>query len=128
MKPLLLRAVISVAVLACFAACDVDVFGLQHKKIAKGYTLYADNTEHGFAVFEPRAPGGPGIAQIGWRKPYIVADVRDGQRHWQVFDTSTRSSRFLSDSELRADSRLRDIPIISAEAAWARLSHFTSQW
>jgi hypothetical protein len=123
-----MRALASVAALLCLAGCDVDVFGVQQKKIAPGYRLYVDDTDHGFAIFEPSASSGPGIARIGWRAPYILADVRDGSRHWQVFDTVTRTSRFLSDSELQADLRLRDIPLTSADAAWKRLSHFRSQW
>jgi hypothetical protein len=122
-----MRALASVAALLCVAGCDVDVFGVQQKKIARGYRLYVDDTDHGFAIFEPGTSSGPSIAQIGWRAPYIIADVCDGSRHWRVFDTTTRNSRFLSDSELQADSQLRDIPLTSADAAWKRLSHFRSQ-
>jgi hypothetical protein len=128
MKPRSVCSIVSVLAVACLSGCDVDVFGVQQKKIARDYRLYADDSDHGFAIFEPGTSSGPGIAQIGWRAPYILADVRDGERHWQLFDTSTRSSRFLSDSELRADSRLADIPIMSAKDAWARLSHFRNQW
>ena len=128
MKSSVVEAVLCLAALASLSACDLDPFGFTQKKIAQGYTLYVDDSGQGFALLEPGAPGGPAVSQIGWRKPFIIADVRDGKNHWQVFDTSTRNSKFLSDEQLRTDSQLRDIPINSAQEAWSRLSHFQNQW
>jgi hypothetical protein len=126
MKPRAFAPFVSVAALLCLSACDVDVFGLTEKKIAGGYRLYMGENG-GFAVFAPGRSDGPGVIQVGWRKPFIIAVTHDGD--WEVFDTfSGASNLFLTAQQVRADPKIRDIPLLTPDAAWHRLSHYRSQW
>jgi hypothetical protein len=105
--------------------CDVDVFGISEKKIAGGYRLYMG--EGSFAIFAPNSSSGAGVIQVGWSKPIIIASTSD--RDWEVFDTSTGTSRqFLTTEQIRSDATLRRIPLMPAQKAWDKLSHFQSQW
>src|SRR4051812_39000380 len=94
----------------CLSSCDLDPFGLTRKKIGSGYVLYVGDTQHDFAVLPPGVGFGSIITQIGWRNPYIIAHSNEGDQRWEVFDTSNRTSRLLTDAELRADPKFRDIP------------------
>ena len=106
------------------SACDEDTS--EQKVIVEGYRLnMADDGT--FAVFPHGSHAGLAITQIGWRQPFILAATSDG--HYEIFDTSTNSEQlFLSADQVRADSRVRDIPLISAEIAWKQLDQEKSQW
>ena len=125
-KPSVVASFVAVSTLLCLSACDVDLFGLSERKIAAGYRLYM--AEHGgFAIMSPGASAGPCVKHLGWRRPFIVSVTCDGD--WQVFDTSTGAADlFLTADEVRADSRVRDIPLLSADVAWKQLRRYRSQW
>jgi hypothetical protein len=112
----------------CLSSCDLDPFGLTRKQIGSGYVLYVGDSEHDFAVLPPGVEFGSTVTQIGWRKPYIITHSNEGDQRWEVFDTSNRTSRLLTGAELRADPKLRDIPVVSAEDAWRQLHHHRGQW
>ena len=122
----IVAAFVAVFTLLCLPACDVDLFGLRERKIAAGYRLYMG--EHGgFAIISPGAPGGPCVKHLGWRRPFIVAVTCDGD--WQVFDPSTGAADlYLTAEQVRADQRVRDIPLLSADVAWKQLSRHWNQW
>jgi len=125
-KPGLVFAFMTLVSLLSLTACDLDPFGLTEKKIAGGYRLYMAE-DGGSAVFSPGASGGPGVTRVGWRKPFIIAVTHDND--WEVFDTSSGASAlFLKAEQVRADSKVRDIPLLSADSAWKRLSHYRNQW
>ena len=90
--------------------------------------MFNGDSEHDFAVIAPGGSGGSLIAKVGWRKPYIVARSDEGERPWEVFDTSKRTSRLLTEKEFRADPVMHDIPVVAAEDAWNKLRHYRSQW
>ena len=114
------------ATLFSISACDVDVFGVYEKKIAGGYEL-SKGEDGSFAVIDTRIGAGEGITQIGWRKPFIIAVKSDGD--WELFDTSSDMSQLsLTADQIRADPRVRDIPLILPDAAWKQLHHYRSQW
>src|SRR4051812_21675715 len=116
------RVSVTLILLSVVAACDIDPFGRTKKKIGSGYCLVVGDTGHEYAVMAPGSSGGTVIDEIGWRKPYIIARP-EGDRRWQLFDTSKRTSRYISDEERRSDSLLRDIQPMSANDAWNRLEH-----
>ena len=108
------------------SACDVDVFGADEKKIAGGCRLYL-REDGGFSLIPPGSTGGEGVAKLGWRKPFIVAVMGDGL--WEVFDTERHSSElFLPAEQIRADARVRNIPLIAPDAAWKQLHYYSSLW
>src|SRR5262245_16806136 len=85
------------------AVCDLDPFGFTRKKIGSGYCLFVGERQHEFAVLAPGSSSGSTIAQIGWRKPYIIAHSDEGDQRWEVFDTATKTSRLVTTQQLRTD-------------------------
>ena len=118
---------LSAAVLFLICGCDFGDVS-QQKVIVDGYRLnMADDGT--FAVFPKGSSAGLVITQIGWRKPYIVAADEHGL--YEIFDTSNHGKwepRFFSADQVRADPRVRDIQLISAEDAWKQLDPEGSQW
>lgn len=123
LKPWIITASATLLSLLGFTACDFQPD--QTKEIAGGYRLYKDDDV--FAIFEGRSGAGSRITQIGWRKPFVIAAIEGGR--YELFDTATHKSQlWLSADQVQADSRIRDIPLISPEDAWKQLDHDKGQW
>jgi hypothetical protein len=102
--------VLLVILLAFLCSCDVDLFGLDQKQIAKGYRLCrVEGRPEGetFALLLPREDGGTVIDEIGWSEPLVI--VRYGDK-WDVYDTTTNKEISISDSDRKQNSKFRDIP------------------
>src|SRR5690242_10896149 len=113
---------LSFVLLAFLCSCDVDLFGLDEKQIAKGYRLYRGEgmPDVGGRMYFLLLPGehiGGLIDEVGWRKPLVV--VRHGDK-WDAFDTTTNNQISFSDSDRKTDLRFRDIPSFTPEKAWKR--------
>jgi hypothetical protein len=112
-------------------ACDVDVFGLCEKQIARGYRLYhngdriPDDSSDMYSLFLPDEDYGGVIDEVGWKKPLIIARYGD---KWDIFDTSTKQKVSISDSQRKSDPKFRDIPSFPPKEAWGKLRHWHRQW
>jgi hypothetical protein len=108
------------------SSCDIDLFGLDTKKLAAGYRLTV--WEGGlYALLRPQEDSGSTVIDIGWKKPFIVSRSDEGEP-WQVIDTSTNQTLSLSEEQRRTDPKYRDVPIYRADVAWDRLRYGRRQW
>jgi hypothetical protein len=103
------------AILCCLAGCDVDVFGLDWKRLGGGWLI------------PPHQRFGTLVVEIGWRKPLILARA-DGSNGWDVIDTATRKETTISDQQRKTDPTYRDIPVCRARDAWNQLKRYRSVW
>jgi hypothetical protein len=115
--------------LASLCSCDVDLFGLDQKQIAKGYRLCRGEglpgQDFSYALLLPREHGGSIVDEVGWRKPLII--VRYGDK-WDVYDTTTNKQVSISESERKENPTLPDIQSFAPGQAWKRLWHYRNQW
>ena len=110
----------------CLVGCDVDLFGLDWKRLGGGYSLVLDgNTDDGCAIIAPHENGGPLVTQVGWRQPLILSRY-DGD--WDILDTSTGKHTKISEEQRRSDPAYRDIPVYAARTAWAQLKRHKNLW
>jgi hypothetical protein len=120
------RAFIVLIALTCLVGCDVDLFGLDRKRLGGGYSLVLDGeTDDACAIVAPHENGGPIVTEIGWRQPVILSRY-DGD--WDVLDTSIGKHTKISEEQRRSDSVYRDIPVYAARTAWARLKRHKNLW
>jgi hypothetical protein len=110
---------------ALLASCDVDLFGLDAKRIAAGWKLV--QTERGFVLNPPHKNGGGYVDRIGWRKPFIISGG-ESSSSWDVIDTSAGTQSSITDEQRRTDQLYRHIPIRHADDAWTQLKHWRRQW
>jgi hypothetical protein len=120
-----MRALLALATITCFVGCDVDLFGLDWKRLAGGYSLVLAEQDDACAIVAPHESGGSAVTEIGWRQPLIVARNQD---NWDVLDTSTGKHTKISEEQRRNDPTYRDIRIYRARTAWARLKRYKSLW
>jgi hypothetical protein len=113
------------AAFTCLAGCDVDVFGLDWKRIGGGYSLVLTEQDDACALIAPHDSGGPVVREIGWRQPLILSRYEDT---WDVLDTSTSGHTKISEEQRQSDPAYRDIPVHPARTAWARLKRHKSLW
>ena len=120
------RAVLAFLALTSLVGCDVDLFGLDWKRLGGGYSLVLDGqTDDACAIIAPHENGGPTVTQIGWRQPLILSR-HDGD--WDVVDTSTGKHTKISERERSSDPAYRDIQVYAAHTAWTRLKRYRSLW
>jgi hypothetical protein len=121
-----MRALVTLAVAICLVGCDVDLFGLDRKRLGGGYSLVLDGQEDDTcAIVAPREKGGRVVKEIGWRQPLILSRYEEG---WDALDTSTGKHNNLSENQRQSDPAYRDIAIYPARTAWARLKRHKSLW
>jgi hypothetical protein len=122
------RTVVAViATLLCLTACDVDLFGLDRKRLGGGYSLVLTETDNACALVAPHENGGPVVIEVGWLSPLILTRG-DGFKTWDVIDTTTQKKTKISDEQRTTDPAYRDIPIYRARDAWKRLKRHRSLW
>ena len=122
------RTVIAViATLLCLTACDVDLFGLDRKKLGGGYSLVLTETDNACALVAPHKNGGPVVVEVGWLNPLILTRG-DGFKSWDVIDTTTQKETKISNEQRTTDQAYKDIPIYHARDAWKRLKRHQSLW
>jgi len=118
--------VLALLAFTCLVGCDVDLFGLDWKRLGGGYALVLDGeTDDACAIVAPHENGGPIVTEIGWRQPLILSRY-DGD--WDVLDTSTGKHTKISKEQRRSDPVYRDIPVYAARTAWARLKRHKNLW
>jgi hypothetical protein len=120
-----MRALIALATIACLVGCDVDLFGLDWKRLAGGYSLVLAEQADTCAIVARHESGGPIVTEIGWRQPLILSRSKDS---WDVLNTTTGKHAKISEEQRQSDLAYRDIPIYPARTAWARLKRYKSLW
>jgi hypothetical protein len=116
-----------IATLLCLTACDVDLFGLDRKRLGGGYSLVLTETDNACALVAPHQNGGPVVVEVGWLNPLILTRG-DGFKSWDVIDTTTQKETKISDQQRTTDPAYKDIPIDRARDAWKRLKRRQSLW
>ena len=119
---------ISVAVIATLlylTGCDVDLFGLDSKRLGGGYSLELTETDDACALVAPHQNGGPVVIEVGCLNPLILTRA-DGFKTWDVIDTTTQKKTKISDEQRTTDPVYRDIPVYRATEAWKRLNRHRS--
>jgi len=120
-----MRTLIALTAATYLVGCDVDLFGLDWKRLAGGYSLVLAEQDDACAIIAPREKGGPIVTEIGWRQPLILSHSKDS---WDVLDTATGKHAKISEEQRQSDLAYRDIPIYPARTAWARLKRYKSLW
>jgi hypothetical protein len=119
---------VTVAVLGtllCLIGCDIDVFGLDWKRLGGGYSLVKMDDK--CALISSHETGAPLVVEVGWQNPLILS--RGAEREsWNVIDTTKRKGTKITDEQRRTDPTYRDIPIYRARDAWNRLRRNRSVW
>ena len=67
------------------------------------------------------------IDEVGWKEPFIVWRS-SGSTYWWLVDTARAQRISISDSDLKAAEKYRDIVSISAEVAWKQLDARKRIW
>jgi hypothetical protein len=63
------RALLGFLALTCLVGCDVDLFGLDWKRLGGGYSLVLNGeTDDACAIIAPHENGGSMVTEIGWRQ------------------------------------------------------------
>ena len=120
-------AVAVMGTLLCLSGCDIDLFGLDWKRLGGGYSLVLTETDDKCGFIPPHERGGPVVAEVGWQKPLIL--TRGAEREsWNVIDTATHKETKITDEQRRNDPTYRDIPVYRAKDAWNRLKRYRSVW
>ncbi len=120
------RALLGFLALTCLVGCDVDLFGLDWKRLGGGYSLVLNGeTDDACAIIAPHENGGPMVTEIGWRQPLILSRY---EGDWDVLDTSTGKHTKISAEQRSNDPAYRNIPVYPARTAWARLKRYKSLW
>src|SRR6266404_1281501 len=91
-------AAAAMATLCCLTGCDVDVFGLDWKRLGGGYSLVLSEVDNECGLIPPHQRFGTLVVEIGWRKPLILVHA-DGSNVWDVIDTTTRKKTTISDEQ-----------------------------
>ena len=113
--------------LLCLSGCDIDVFGLDWKRLGGGYSLVLTEMDDECALIPPHESGGPLVVEVGWQNPLILS--RGAEREsWDVIDTTTRKETKSLKSSVELIPSYRDIPIYRARDAWNRLRRYRSVW
>jgi hypothetical protein len=120
-----MRALLALVTITCFVGCDVDLFGLDWKRLAGGYSLVLAEQDNACAIVAPHESGGPMVTEIGWRQPLILSRSDD---RWDVLDTITGKHVKISEEQRQSELAYRDIAIYPARTAWARLKRYKSLW
>jgi hypothetical protein len=107
--------------------CDVDLFGLDRKKLGGGYSLLLSEVDDECALVPPHQNGGTLVAEVGWQKPLILTRS-DGFKTWDVIDTTTHKQTTISDEQRKTDTAYHNIAVYGAGDAWKRLKHYRSLW
>src|SRR6266513_391423 len=122
------RTVIAViATLLCLTACDVDLFGLDRKRLGGGYSLVLTEVDDACALGPPHQNGGAVVIEVGWLNPLILTRA-DGFKAWDVIDTTTQKKTKISDEQRTTNPAYRDIPVYRARDAWKQLKRHRSLW
>src|SRR6266436_6945344 len=120
-------AVAVMGTLLCVSGCDIDVFGLDWKRLGGGYSLVLTETDNKCGLIPPHERSGPVVAEVDWRKPLIL--TRGTEREsWDVIDTNTRKETRITDEQRRTDPTYRDISAYRARDAWNHLKRYRSVW
>jgi hypothetical protein len=120
-----MRALIALSVVMCVVGCDVDLFGLDWKRLGDGYSLVLTEQGDTCAIVAPHESGGTVVTEIGWRQPLILSRY---DKSWDVVDTSTGKHTKISEEQRQSNPTYRGIPIYPARTAWARLKRYKSLW
>src|SRR5713101_203275 len=107
--------------------CDVDLFGLDSKRLGGGYSLELTETDDACALVPPHQNGGAVVVELGWQKPLILTRA-ERFRTWNLVDTTTQKETNISDEQRTTDPAYRDIPVYRARDAWNRLKRHRSLW
>jgi hypothetical protein len=122
------RTVVAViATLLCLTACDVDLFGLDRKRLGGGYSLVLTEVDNACALVPPHQNGAAVVVEVGWRRPLILTRA-DGFQTWHVIDTTTQKELTISDEQRKTDTAYRDVPVYGARDAWNRLKRHRNLW
>jgi hypothetical protein len=124
-------AALMLAVVSVLYGCDVDLFGLDSKKVAAGYRLTQWEAPPYFVLFSPGDKDSEGASEIGWQKPFIIVrdETADRSREtWTVIDTSTGQKTRISEEQRNLNPAYREIPVHPARTAWARLKRHRNVW
>ena len=119
------RVMLAFLALTCLVGCDVDLFGLDWKRLGGGYFLVLAEQDDACALIAPHESGGSLVTQIGWRRPIILSRSNDS---WDVLDTTTGKHAKISEEQRQNDLAYRNIPVYPARTAWARLKRYESLW
>jgi len=57
-----------IATLLCLTACDVDLFGLERKRLGGGYSLVLTEVENACALVPPHQNGAAVVVEVGLAK------------------------------------------------------------
>ena len=120
-------AVAVMGTLLCLSGCDIDVFGLDWKRLGGGYSLVLTEMGDKCAMISPHERGAPLVTEVGWQKPLILTRGGDSE-NWNVIDTTTRKETKITDEQRRIDPTYRDIPVYRARDAWNHLKRYRSVW
>ena len=120
-----MRSLVALAAIICLAGCDVDLFRLDWKRLAGGYSLVLAEQDDACAIIAPHENGGPIVTEIGWRQPLVLSRSKN---NWDVLDTTTGKHAKISEEQRESDLAYKDIPIYPARTAWARLKRYKSLW
>jgi hypothetical protein len=116
-----------IASLLLLTACDIDLFGLDRKRLGGGYSLVLSEVDDECALVPPHQNGGTLVVEVGWRKPLILTRP-DGFKTWDVIDTTTHKQTTIADEQRKTDPAYRDIAVYRAGEAWKRLKRYRSLW
>jgi hypothetical protein len=116
-----------IASLLFLTACDIDLFGLDRKRLGGGYSLVLTEIDDACALVPPHQNGGAVVVEVGWAKPLILTRA-EGFKTWDVIETTTRKETNISDEQRTTDPAYRDIPVYRARDAWSRLKRHRSLW
>src|SRR5437762_7295060 len=94
------RLTVCALLMLSLTSCDVDLFGLDSKRIAGGWGLL--QTESGFVLMPPHKSTGGYVERIGWQKPLIISR-NESSSSWDVMDTSTGKQLSVTDEQRRTD-------------------------
>lgn len=115
-----------IVALGLLTSCDVDLLGMDTKRVGNGYRLTKVDWPVDYQFASPDGSHAIPIAKIGWRPPLILVHPQD-KPDWEVIDTASGQRASITDEQRQADSAYSSISVYSADEAW-HLPRKTRRW
>src|SRR6266481_3696203 len=97
------RTVVAViATLLCLTACDVDLFGLDRKRLEGGYSLVLTEVDNACALVPPHQNGGAVVVEVGCQRPLILTRRRIPDLARYRYNDTKRAT--ISDEQRKTDT------------------------